>query len=161
MLLNCGVGECSFLKIIFYFNWRLFTLQYCSGFCHTLKWISLGCTRVHHPGLLSYLPPHPILQGYPSAPTLSALFQALNLDWRSVSHMVIYMFQCYSLNHHTLIKKSVLYIYVSFAILHIGSSFSSVQFSHSVVSDSLRPHESQHARPPCPCGCDWLYINPY
>ena len=29
-------------------------------------------------------------------------------------------------------------------------SFSSVQFSCSVVSDSLRPHESQHARPPCP-----------
>ena len=27
--------------------------------------------------------------------------------------------------------------------------FSSVQFSHSVVSDSLQPHESQHARPPC------------
>ena len=26
----------------------------------------------------------------------------------------------------------------------------SVQFSHSVVSDSLRHHESQHARPPCP-----------
>ena len=24
-----------------------------------------------------------------------------------------------------------------------------VQFSHSVVSDSLRPHELQHARPPC------------
>ena len=29
-------------------------------------------------------------------------------------------------------------------------SFSSVQFSHSIVSDSLWPHESQHARPPCP-----------
>ena len=28
--------------------------------------------------------------------------------------------------------------------------FSSVQFSCSVVSDSLRPHELQHARPPCP-----------
>ena len=28
--------------------------------------------------------------------------------------------------------------------------FSSVQFSHSVVSDSLWPHESQHTRPPCP-----------
>ena len=28
--------------------------------------------------------------------------------------------------------------------------FSSVQSSHSVVSDSLRPDESQHARPPCP-----------
>ena len=29
-------------------------------------------------------------------------------------------------------------------------TFSSVQFSHSVMSDSLQPHESQHARPPCP-----------
>ena len=28
--------------------------------------------------------------------------------------------------------------------------FSSVQFSRSVVSDSLQPHESQHTRPPCP-----------
>ena len=26
----------------------------------------------------------------------------------------------------------------------------SVQFSHSVMSNSLRPYESQHARPPCP-----------
>ena len=32
----------------------------------------------------------------------------------------------------------------------LSVQFSSVQFSHSVVSDSLRPHESQHARPPCP-----------
>ena len=32
----------------------------------------------------------------------------------------------------------------------ISLQFSSVQFSHSVVSNSLRPHESQHARPPCP-----------
>ena len=29
-------------------------------------------------------------------------------------------------------------------------SISSVQFSRSVMSDSLRPNESQHARPPCP-----------
>ena len=28
--------------------------------------------------------------------------------------------------------------------------FSSVEFSHSVMSNSLRPHESQHSRPPCP-----------
>ena len=32
----------------------------------------------------------------------------------------------------------------------------SVQFSHSVVSDSLRPHESQHARPPCPSPTPWV-----
>ena len=30
------------------------------------------------------------------------------------------------------------------------NQFSSVQFSRSVVSDSLRPHELQHTRPPCP-----------
>ena len=32
----------------------------------------------------------------------------------------------------------------------IQRSLSSVQFSRSVMSDSLRPHESQHTRPPCP-----------
>ena len=31
-----------------------------------------------------------------------------------------------------------------------ATTISSVQFSHSVVSDSLQPHESQHASPPCP-----------
>ena len=35
-------------------------------------------------------------------------------------------------------------------IINCGKLFSSVQFSRSVVSDSLRPHESQHTRPPCP-----------
>ena len=38
--------------------------------------------------------------------------------------------------------------------------FSSVQFSHSVVSDSLQPHESQHARPPCPSPTPRVYPNP-
>ena len=32
----------------------------------------------------------------------------------------------------------------------VDNQLSSVQFSCSVMSDSLRPHESQHARPPCP-----------
>ena len=38
--------------------------------------------------------------------------------------------------------------------------FSSVQFSHSVMSDSLRPHESQHARPLCPSPTPGVYSNP-
>ena len=38
-------------------------------------------------------------------------------------------------------------------------SFSSVQFSRSVVSDSLRPHESQHSRPPCPSQTPGVYSN--
>ena len=34
--------------------------------------------------------------------------------------------------------------------IHYGDLFSSVQSSHSVVSDSLRPRALQHTRPPCP-----------
>jgi len=37
--------------------------------------------------------------------------------------------------------------------------FSSVQFSCSVVSDSLPPHESQHARPPCPSPTPGVHPN--
>ena len=37
--------------------------------------------------------------------------------------------------------------------------FSSVQFSCSVMSDSLRPHESQHTRPPCPSPTQGVYSN--
>ena len=33
------------------------------------------------------------------------------------------------------------------------------QFSRSVVSDSLRPHESQHARPPCPSPTSGVHSN--
>ena len=36
---------------------------------------------------------------------------------------------------------------------------SSVQFSHSVMSDSLQAHESQHARPPCPSSTPGVYPN--
>ena len=40
-----------------------------------------------------------------------------------------------------------------------GHQFSSVQFSRSVVSDPLRPHESQHVRPPCPSPTPRAYSN--
>ena len=38
--------------------------------------------------------------------------------------------------------------------------FSSVHFSHSVMSDSLQPHEMQHARPPCPSPTPGVHPNP-
>ena len=43
------------------------------------------------------------------------------------------------------------YIYISWDL--------SVQFSHSVVPDSLEPHELQHARPPCPSPTPGVYSN--
>ena len=47
----------------------------------------------------------------------------------------------------------------SINVLHLLTKFSSVQFSRSVVSDSLRPLESQHARPPCPSPTPGVYSN--
>ena len=38
-------------------------------------------------------------------------------------------------------------------------TLSSVQFSHSVMSDSLRPHELQYTRPPCPSPTSRVYSN--
>ena len=40
-----------------------------------------------------------------------------------------------------------------------SSNVSSVQISHSVVSDSFRPHESQYTRPPCPSLTPGVYPN--
>ena len=39
------------------------------------------------------------------------------------------------------------------------TKFSSVQFSRSVVSNSLRPYELQNARPPCPSPIPGVYSN--
>ena len=50
MCLRCQLS--AFLSFFFPFifiSWRLITLQYCGGFCHTLTWISHGFTCVPHP----------------------------------------------------------------------------------------------------------------
>ena len=78
------------------------TLQYSSGFCHTLTWISHGCTCVPCPEPPSYLPPHPISQGHPSAPALSTLSHASNLTG-NLFH--IWYYTCFNAilsNHPTL-----------------------------------------------------------
>ena len=65
-------------------------------FCHTSTWIHHRCTRVPHPERLSSLPPHTIPLGHPSAPAPSFLYPASNLDWRFISYVILYMFQCHS-----------------------------------------------------------------
>ena len=90
MLLLSGILVPTFKK-----NY-LFYLTILYLFCHTLTWILHGCTCVPHPEAPSHHPPHPIPLGHPSAPALSILPQASNLDWRFFSRMIIYMFQCHS-----------------------------------------------------------------
>ena len=55
-------------SFFFFISWRLITLQYCSGFCHTLTWISHGYTFIPLPDPTSHLPLHLIPLGLPSAP---------------------------------------------------------------------------------------------
>ena len=66
----------------FFFNWRLITLPYCSGVCHTLT--NESVMGVHVSPILNPPPPslpHLLPQHCPCALALSALFYALNLHW--------------------------------------------------------------------------------
>ena len=82
---------CNFFKNFILFN---FTILY--WFYHISKWICHRYTCVPHPEPSSLLSPHTIPLGHPSAPAPSIQYHALNLDWRLVSYMILYMFQCHS-----------------------------------------------------------------
>ena len=56
------------------------------------------------------------------------------------------------------IKNNLLF-QVSNNPAHFMFNTSSVQFSRSVLSDSLWPHGLQHTRPPCPSPIPWVYSN--
>ena len=62
------IFRCWPFFFFFFFSCRLITLQYCSGFCHTLTRISHAFTCIPHPDSPSHLPLHPIPLGLPSAP---------------------------------------------------------------------------------------------
>ena len=69
----------------------------------------------------------------------------------SLSPLIAYLYKHAWKCHFEQISHQCLYMHLStYAVVSQYINFSLVQFSHSVVSDSLRPHESQHARPPCP-----------
>ena len=102
VLLNVKVPDSFHLPLLlfFFFFWlALFIYFYfiiLYWFCHTSTWIRHGCTRVPHPKPPSHLPPRTIPLGHPSAPARSILYHASNPDWRFISYMILYMFQCHS-----------------------------------------------------------------
>ena len=64
-----------------------------------LPYINMHPPRVYtcsHHEPASHLPPHTIPPGHPGAPAPSLLYRVSNVDWRFVSYMILYMFQCHS-----------------------------------------------------------------
>ena len=57
-------------------------------------------------------------------------------------------------------EKGGLKLYIQKNKIMASDPFSSVQFSCSVMASSLWPHESQHARPPCPSPTPGVHPNP-
>ena len=84
---------------LFFFNFFFFTLFYFTilyWFCHTLTWIHHRCIRVPNHEPPSRHLPHIISLDHPHAPAPSILYPASDLDWRFISYMIVYMFQCHS-----------------------------------------------------------------
>ena len=117
-----------FFSVLFIYLFIYFTILY--WFCHTLTWIHHRCMYVSHPELPSHLLSHPIPVGHPSVPAGAPYL--MHQTWTGDSfHMWSYTYLNVILqNHPTLalsrrVQNTVLYICVSFAVLHIGSSLPS------------------------------------
>ena len=71
-----------------------------------------------------------------------------------INKLIILLYTSINVKHDILIHNYYLIIYFHYTaiifMVIIINVFSSVQFSRLVVSSCLQPHESQHARPPCP-----------
>ena len=70
---------------------------------------------------------------------------------KMLENMFLFLISLYSVGLDTKLTTSLAYSVIN--------GLSSVQFSRSVVSDSLQPHELQHARPPCPSSTSGVYPN--
>ena len=68
----------------------------------------------------------------------------------------LYVFQC---RHDPFHIELCILLWIIYFNLSVYLQFSSVQFSHSVVSDSLQPHELQHTTPPCPSPTPGVHSN--
>ena len=85
-------------------------------------------------------------------PTRQMLSQLVLQKFLQINHF----YMCFSSNSSALTMCQLKLVSDS---SWLKSSFSSVQFSCSVMTDSLRPHESQHTRPPCPSPTPGVYPN--
>ena len=93
---HLGPAASFFLDTFFKKIFTLFCFTILYWFCHTLTWISHGCTWIPNPEPTSHFPLHIISLDQPRAPAPSILYPVSNIDWRFISYMIVYMFQCHS-----------------------------------------------------------------
>ena len=72
----------------------------------------------------------------------------------------LYKLKLWLSNYATPYSVCIFLVSWDLSLCHIYFIISSVQFSHSAVSNSLRPHKLQHARPPCPSPTLGVHPNP-
>ena len=72
-----------------------------------------------------------------------------NVSFKACAFLLIFCLYNMSTDENGVLKYSTIIMLLLISPFMAVQS-SSVHFSRSVVSDSLRPHELQHARPPCP-----------
>ena len=83
----------------------------------------------------------------------------LSGSWRSFLYSS-YVYSCHLFLIPSASDRSIPFLSFIVPIFAWNVPFSSVQFSCSVVSDSLWPHEPQHARLPCPSPTPRVHPNP-
>jgi len=138
--------------------------QLCLTLCDPMDWSTPGFpvhhqlpkrtqTHVHWVGD-AIQPSHPLLS--PSSPTFNLSQHQDLFRWDSSSHQMakVLEFQLQPQSFQWMLRSDFLYDAL------IGSPCNPVQFSCSVTSYSLWPHEPQHLRPPCPSPTPRVYPNP-
>ena len=76
------------------------------------------------------------------------------------TYQILYFNYAYFIIYQLYLKKLYKLMFpTGWNLLWVIIRKSAVQFSHSVVSDSLWPHRLQHSRPPCPSPTPRVYSN--
>ena len=144
-------------------NWRIIALQCCVGFWRVSTWFNHRYIGIRmFPPSWSSVPSYPTPLGCHRAQGWASCV-VYQIPTVCLFHMVLYMFQCYSVNlPYSLLpslhpqvcalrlrlcccpaNRSISPIFLDFICLLL-------LFSHSVMSNSLRPRGLQHARRPYP-----------
>ena len=89
--------------------------------------------------------------------------KVLELQLQHQSFQAMFKVDILELSFNAFLKTNFYVLFQRIAyceLVWLFYQFSSVQFSRSVMSDSLRPHESQHTRPPCPSPTPGVHSDP-